>query len=370
MNPGRLALCSLALAAGSATALAQTAVISARSGLIHYIEGQVYAGDQEVDTKFGTFPEVKENQILRTGEGRAEVLLTPGVFLRLGENSSFRMITNRLIDTRLEFLTGSAIIEADNIGKDNSITLVYKDATVHPTKKGLYRLDASPAELRVYDGLVDVALNDKTVEAKEGHAVDLESLAMRRFDRNTTDALNRWSERRGEYVSMASVSAANSLRNSMYSGGFGGFNSFSGFNSFGGGTFGGWFFNPYMGMYTFVPGMDGEWFSSYGYPFWSPFNVYMAYMPGYYFSPYGSYGGYYGSPYAGVYNTGGGRGVPVAAHYGAGAASLRGAYAAAGSSRGGAAGVRSAPSAPSVGIGTSIHSGAPTGGSVAAPSHH
>ena len=97
---GRLVLCGLALAAGSVAALAQS-VISARSGLIHYVEGQVYLGDQPVETKFGSFPEVKENGQLRTEDGRAEVLLTPGVFLRLGENSSFRMVTNRLIvDTR------------------------------------------------------------------------------------------------------------------------------------------------------------------------------------------------------------------------------------------------------------------------------
>src|SRR5580704_9819856 len=125
---GRLVLCGLALAAGSVAALAQS-VISARSGLIHYVEGQVYLGDQPVETKFGVFPEVKENQELKTEEGRAEVLLTPGVFLRLGENSSFRMITNRLIDTRVEFLSGSAIVEAEDIRKDNSITVIYKDAT-------------------------------------------------------------------------------------------------------------------------------------------------------------------------------------------------------------------------------------------------
>jgi hypothetical protein len=291
----------VALAAGSVAALAQSAVISARSGLIHYVEGQVYVGDQLLESKFGSFPEVKENQVLRTEEGRAEVLLTPGVFLRLGENSSFRMITNRLIDTRLEFLSGSAIIEADDIGKDNSITVVFQDATIHPVKKGLYRVDANPAELRVFNGEADVTLGEKTVEAKDGHAVALDTLADHKFDRATTDALNRWSERRGEYVSMASVSAANSLRTSMFDG--------SGMMSTG------WYFNPFLGMYTFVPGLDGNWFSAYGFPFWSPYNVYMAYMPGYYYYPYSYYGGGYPSGY-GSYNTINYRSVPVPAHSG------------------------------------------------------
>ena len=54
MRPaGRLALSGLALVAGSVAALAQSAVISARSGLIHYVEGQVYLGDQLVESKFG-----------------------------------------------------------------------------------------------------------------------------------------------------------------------------------------------------------------------------------------------------------------------------------------------------------------------------
>jgi len=300
MQPaGRLTLGVLALAAGSNAAMAQSAVISARSGLIHYVEGQVYLGDQLVETKFGVFPEVKENQQLKTEEGRAEVLLTPGVFLRLGENSSFRMITNRLIDTRLEFLSGSAIVEAEDIGKDNSVTVVYRDATVHPVKKGVYRFDAGANELRVYDGLAEVTAGGQTVEVKEGHLIALDTLAVHKFDKAVTDALNRWSERRDGYVSMANVAAANTLRTSLFGGG----------NLF----LSGWYFNPFLGMYSFVPGLGGMFYSPYGNPFFSPFDVYMAYMPGFYYPGY--YGGYgypgYNSGYAGAYNSLYAKSVPV-----------------------------------------------------------
>ena len=357
MQPaGRLALCGLVLAAGSIAAMAQTAVISARSGLIHYVEGQVYVGDQVVETKFGTFPEVKENQTLRTEEGRAEVLLTPGVFLRVGENSSFRMITNRLIDTRLEFLKGSAIVEAEDIGKDNSVTVVSGNATVHLLKKGLYRFDSSAAQLKVYDGEAEVSGDDKqTINVKEGHLIALDTLAEQKFDRTDTDALNRWSERRADYVSMANVSAANSLRTSMFSGGglFG--NGLWGGGLWGGGMYpmgmgmgmygNGWFFNPYFGMYTYVPMMDGMFYSPYGYPFFSPYNVYTAYMPGFY------YGG--GSPgYAGNYNSVISHSVPVARRPNIGAISNRGTGVHSGGFAGGYSGGRSSgvsvgmPSAP------------------------
>jgi hypothetical protein len=295
----RLTLGVLALAAGSVAALAQSAVISARSGLIHYVEGQVYLGEQLVETKFGTFPEVKENKELKTGEGRAEVLLTPGVFLRLGENSSFRMITNRLIDTRLEFLSGSAVVEAEDIGKDNSVTVVYRDATVHPIKKGIYRFDAAAGELRVFDGLAEITSGDQTVEVREGHMIALDTLSVRRFDKTATDALNRWSERRDGYVSMANVEAANTLRTSMFSGG--------GLSS------NGWYYNPFFGMYSYVPGMGGMFYSPYGNAFFSPFDVSMAFMPGFYYFPgYAGYGyGFGGNRYGNVYNTVNYKSVPM-----------------------------------------------------------
>ncbi len=304
MRPsGRLTLGVLAIAAGSVAAWAQSAVISARSGLIHYVEGQVYLGDQLVETKFGTFPEVKENQQLKTEEGRAEVLLTPGMFLRVGENSAFRMITNRLIDTRLEFLNGSAVVEAEDILKDNSVTVVVGDATVHPAKKGIYRFDSTGNELRVFDGLAEVTSGGQTVEVKEGHAIALDTLAVSKFDKTSTDALNRWSERRDGYVSMANVAAANSLRASMYSGG-----TMSPF---------GWYFNPFFGMYSYVPGMSGMLYSPYGNAFFSPFDVSMAFMPGFYYSPYG----YNGYGYGNVYNSGNYKSVPTSTKSGSTSAS-------------------------------------------------
>src|SRR4026207_928012 len=79
-------------------------VISAKSGMVNYIEGRVYLADKPLELQPAHSPEVKGNSVRRTGEGRAEVLLTPGVVLRMGENTSFKMLTNRLIDTRLELL--------------------------------------------------------------------------------------------------------------------------------------------------------------------------------------------------------------------------------------------------------------------------
>src|SRR6516162_3070541 len=79
-------------------------VISAKAGLIQYAEGRVLLEGNPVEIKYSQFPQVKNDQVLKTEEGRAEVLLSHASFLRLGENSSFRMISDSLTDTRFEVL--------------------------------------------------------------------------------------------------------------------------------------------------------------------------------------------------------------------------------------------------------------------------
>ena len=143
-----LSVAVLALAA--LPALAQP-VISAKSGVVSYVIGTVMVGDQVVKPSETKLTEVKENAVLRTEEGRAEVLLTLGAILRTGDNSSFKMLTNRLIDTRVELLTGSHVVEVMEIQKDNNLTLAVKDATVVITKHGLYRFDVDQSKIKVFE---------------------------------------------------------------------------------------------------------------------------------------------------------------------------------------------------------------------------
>jgi uncharacterized membrane protein YgcG len=254
---GRLLLGAGVLIGSSCFVASAQSVISAKSGLIHYVEGRVLLGDQVVESKFGSFPEVREKSELRTEDGRAEVLLTPGVILRIGESSAIRMITNRLIDTRVEFLSGSILVEAGDLPKDNAVTIVHKDYTVQLQKKGLYRFDSQPDELRVYDGETIATLGDKNLEVREGRLLAFDGgMTVARFDTKDGDSLYRWSRRRGEYLALANISAAKSVRDSGY---------YMGSNS--------WYWNPYFNMYTFIPAR-GLYSSPWGFAFWSPYTVY------------------------------------------------------------------------------------------------
>ena len=260
-NGARILVVTVALAAVTGFASAQS-MISAKSGLIHYVEGRVLLDGQQVAQKFGNFPQMKENAQLRTEEGRAEVLLTPGVFLRVGENSAFRMVSNQLADTRLEVLNGALLLECAELLKDNAITLLYKDASILLRKDGVYRLDTEPPQLRVYDGEALVEQGGQALMLKKGKLLAFNGIfAAEKFDNNVGDTLFRWAKRRAEYMAMANVSAAKSIRDSG-----------SQWQT------SGWRWNPYFGMFTFVP-WRGAYNSFWGYRFWSPRQVYMVYAP-------------------------------------------------------------------------------------------
>ena len=215
----------------SAAAVLAQSVISAQSGLIHYFQGRVFLGNDPVSPKAGQFPQMKEGQQLRTEAGRAEVLLSPGVFLRVAEDSSFRMIDTRLSASRLEFLSGSILVEAAEVDKANAITVVFREVTISLAKDGLDRLDAEPAQLRVFKGEVIVDVAGQRIEVDKGKFLPLDgTLAVQKFDRDQADAFDRWSGRRAEHLALANVYAARSLNRSG-----------SSLRS------SGWYWNPYSG---------------------------------------------------------------------------------------------------------------------------
>ena len=94
-------LLSLPLALFFGLPLSAQPVISARAGLIEFADGVVFLNGDLLRQLPGRFGQMNEGSELRTQAGRAEVILTPGVFLRIGDDSAVQMIANHLADTRL-----------------------------------------------------------------------------------------------------------------------------------------------------------------------------------------------------------------------------------------------------------------------------
>jgi len=258
-----MAVAGMLIATFSVSVADAQSVVSARSGLVHYLEGKALLDGQAVRFETGKFPELRDGSTFRTEEGRAEILLTPGVFLRLGENSQVKMISSRLTSTRLELLQGSALVECAEMVKGTSVTFALAGKDIPFQKKGLFRLDAAPPLLRVYSGEAAVISQGVTTTVKDGREVPLDSalLVATKFNKDDGDALYRWAKRRAGYLAVANISAARKAeRGFMQSPGY----------------IGGWMWNPYFGMITYVP-FRGSYFSPFGYHFWSPQTVYAVY---------------------------------------------------------------------------------------------
>lgn len=189
-------------------------VLTARSGVVHFSEGSVFLDNQPVDQKFGTFPVIQEGSTLRTEHGRAEVLLTPGVFLRIDENSSIRMISGALNDTRVEFLRGSAILDSLDAPAGIPVIVIYKGGAIRFPKVGVCRLDSEPAPLlQVYSGEAQVTQDGKPLNIDTAHLFFLEAgTETKKFTDGTDDQFYGWARDRSEVIASENQLAAQTAK--------------------------------------------------------------------------------------------------------------------------------------------------------------
>ncbi|HMF78622.1 MAG TPA: hypothetical protein VK604_23400, partial [Bryobacteraceae bacterium] len=249
-------------------AMPQAYTISARPGAVNYIEGTVTLNGGPVSTQQlrGVF--LNASDTLATESGKAEVLLTPGVFLRLGDKSEVRMVSPSLTDTQVELLRGDAMIEADDLNKDNRITMLNHGASIILLKSGLYRFSANDAPLAsVIFGKAQISYGDKKVEIGKGNQALLnEQLTRQKFDAKKEDELFAWSNVRSEYNAASSYQTANNVSGMGFNS-YGG--SFGGFGPYGNNLVGpGWYWNSGFNSYSWLPGGGGAFFSPFGYGFY------------------------------------------------------------------------------------------------------
>lgn len=176
-------------------------VVSARSGMVHFLEGQVFLDDHQLDRKAGSFQSIKEGSTLRTEKGRAEVLLTPGAFLRLDENSAIRMVSTELADTRLVFVEGSVILDLSEARANNTIAITYRDARARFPKRGVYRLDGDTGVLQVYSGEASVEYAGKQTQVDPSHLYFCWlGLATNKLGDGTEDEFYDWASDRNQVI--------------------------------------------------------------------------------------------------------------------------------------------------------------------------
>lgn len=226
-------------------------------------------GGQSLDAK-STGTEIREGQSITTLNGKTEVLLTPGVFLRLGPNSSMKLVAAGLTDTEVQLEQGRAMVEVDEIFHENHLRVMQGSFAIELQKKGLYDFDVVRNQVRVFDGEALLTEGTRRVEIKGGHEVNLAmgaDVKSHGFDKKAfEDDLYNWSSLRSSYLAEANIGQARAYVNGP---GFWG---------------AGWYWNPWYSAYTFIPG-DGFFYNPFGWGFYSPWFAYRAPF-------FGFYGGY------------------------------------------------------------------------------
>jgi hypothetical protein len=240
-------------------------------GAINYVEGQSSIGNEQLGPNSAGSAQLQAGQTLNTQNGKVEILLVPGTFLRVDDNSSVKMINPGLADTEVEIEKGRAMVEGLDISKNNNIHVDEDGVKTKIVKNGLYGFDANEHTVRVFKGQAQVLENDKKVTLDKERELVLNTGAKpkaQNFDaRKYEDDFFRWSALRSGYLSEASIDEASAYVNE------------------GPGWFGlGWYWDPWFDCYTFIPGA-GIFYSPFGWGFYSPIGVYR--------SPF-YYGGYYG----------------------------------------------------------------------------
>jgi len=265
-------------------------VISAKAGGVNAVTGRtrVHAQGSAEWEQLTIKDNLEAGDVVKTGtDGRLEMLLNPGSYMRLAENSEFEMTNNSLDNLEVRLIRGTAIVEAT--GADDT-ELMINITTPHTkmaiVRRGLYRVNVVPGdvtELIVRKGRV--LLSDSHTKVKGGKKLIFSgatySVAKLEKQDKKGDDFDGWSKQRAEFVAQANrritrrdLSLMLASFRDPWSRGFGN-------------GYGVWLFNSRFGCYTFLPFSYG-WGSPYGNSYSSPF------FAGYYPGNSGGYGGYSG----------------------------------------------------------------------------
>jgi hypothetical protein len=247
-------------------------VISARAGGVNAVTGRATMrphGNSE--WQLLTIKEdLETGDLVRTGlDGRVEMLLNPGSYMRIGENSEFELADSSLENLEVRLIRGTAIVEVTGADdEDLFIGITTPHTRMSIIRRGLYRVNVLPGdatELIVRKGRV--VLEDSHTKVKGGNKVVFSSgsfsvAKLEKADKKNWDTLEGWSKDRGQMLAKANNKLTRREVNSFLASYNDPFSTW--------GRSGLWMYNPTIGCHTFLPFRYG-WGSPYGASYFSFF---------------------------------------------------------------------------------------------------
>jgi hypothetical protein len=256
-------------------------VVSTKAGLVNYVQGP---------TNVKPTQSIPMGAPIRTGaEGFAEILLNPGSYLRLGQNSEAVLEGIELVNVSIRINSGTAVIEASGFTKETPLEVTNKDLKLKIIKDGIYSI--SDGTVKIVEGQLLLAGN-KTVY-KKGWAVSATQAYKAPKDELLTVEI--WSRNRSKLIATANENIVSSFRR----------------NSAPPSLYDVWLWDPTFGAFTFMPGY--RYRSPYGFRYRSVQEP--AYVggggSGPSYSAGGSGGGFSGGNSAASPTSGGGGGASI-----------------------------------------------------------
>jgi hypothetical protein len=234
-------------------------VVSAKAGVVNLIEGDVtYKHDKADWDKLIIGDDLRDGDTVKTGaDGRAEILLTPGCYLRLAENTEFILSDPSMNWLAIRVLKGSAIVEASAL--DGPLMVKTPKADFSIIRVGLYRFYVEAdgkAEVAVRKGRVSVV--NTVIKGDKKASIENGVPAIVALNKKEVDSFDTWSKDRAQTLIAANKRLSNREIKRSLTGGF---------------ATNMWIRDSACGCYTFLP-YTGGFSSPYGWdyrvcnPYW------------------------------------------------------------------------------------------------------
>jgi hypothetical protein len=242
-------------------------VISARAGGVNAVTGRATMRPHgNAEWRQLTIKEdLETGDIVSTGlDGRVEMLLNPGSYMRIGENSEFELADSSLESLEVRLIKGTAIVEVTGADdEDLFIGITTPHTRMSIIRRGLYRVNVVPGdttELIVRKGRV--MLEGSHTKVKGGNKVVFSSgsFSVAKLEKadKASDTIEGWSKGRAQLLAKANSQISGRTLNTLASS----FNrDWSYLSSLGRAGF--WLYSSGSRCYTFIPYFGG-WDSPYG----------------------------------------------------------------------------------------------------------
>jgi len=221
----------------------------ARPGTLNAITGEVWLNGMRVDPTRLRLGTLEAGGALKTGQGMAEVLLSPGGFLRLGARSEFTLEAIGTSEIKGKLAKGEALVEV--LDASAALTIEQNGVSARLRKPGLYEFNEKRALIAVYAGESQLNQHDKQLIADTGAGVGTRRFRVFRTSSDPGNTLLSWSRSRSEQLSSESRASAQENTGAAQS------------------TGPQWHWDPWATSYTFLSA-SGFVTGPFGWPYFSP----------------------------------------------------------------------------------------------------